>query len=79
MGVGFYAGVPDSQLKAFCDYIEDIYGIYIDVLYVDTIEKKAYDAYDFVGQVMATDLVYIQENIFPKLEGLEEIEIEIQD
>lgn len=26
-GVGFYTGVPDSQLKAFCDFIEDKYGI----------------------------------------------------
>lgn len=59
--------------------IEEIHGIYVDVLYVDTIEKKAYDAYDFMAQVMATDLVYIQENIFPKLEELDEIEIEIQD
>lgn len=25
--VNFYTGVPDSQLKAFCDYIEDKYGI----------------------------------------------------
>lgn len=25
--VGFYTGVPDSQLKSFCDYIEDTYGI----------------------------------------------------
>lgn len=25
--VGFYTGVPDSQLKSFCDYIEDKYGI----------------------------------------------------
>lgn len=25
-GVGFYTGVPDSQLKAFCDYIEETYG-----------------------------------------------------
>lgn len=59
--------------------IEDIYGVYIDVLYVDTIEKKAYDAYDFMAQIMATDLVYIQEKIFPKLEELNEIKIEIQD
>ncbi|RAP53511.1 MAG: phosphonopyruvate decarboxylase [Methanosphaera sp. rholeuAM270] len=27
VGVGFYTGVPDSQLKAFCDFIEDKYGI----------------------------------------------------
>lgn len=27
VGVGFYTGVPDSQLKSFCDYIEDKYGI----------------------------------------------------
>lgn len=27
IGVGFYTGVPDSQLKAFCDFIEDKYGI----------------------------------------------------
>ncbi|MBO7719333.1 MAG: phosphonopyruvate decarboxylase [Methanosphaera sp.] len=26
-GVGFYTGVPDSQLKAFCDYLEDKYSI----------------------------------------------------
>ncbi|MBE6487665.1 MAG: phosphonopyruvate decarboxylase [Methanosphaera stadtmanae] len=25
--VSFYTGVPDSQLKAFCDFIEDKYGI----------------------------------------------------
>lgn len=25
--VGFYTGVPDSQLKAFCDYIQDKYSI----------------------------------------------------
>ena len=25
--VGFYTGVPDSQLKSFCDFIEDKYGI----------------------------------------------------
>lgn len=25
--VAFYTGVPDSQLKAFCDFIEDKYGI----------------------------------------------------
>ena len=27
VGVGFYTGVPDSQLKAFCDYLEDKYSI----------------------------------------------------
>ncbi len=27
VGVGFYTGVPDSQLKSFCDYIEDKYSI----------------------------------------------------
>jgi len=27
VNVGFYTGVPDSQLKAFCDYVEDKYSI----------------------------------------------------
>lgn len=27
IGVGFYTGVPDSQLKSFCDYLEDKYSI----------------------------------------------------
>lgn len=27
VGVGFYCGVPDSQLKSFCNYIYDKYGI----------------------------------------------------
>ncbi len=27
LGADFYAGVPDSQLKAFCDFLMDIYGI----------------------------------------------------
>lgn len=27
LGVEFYTGVPDSQLKALCDYLMDIYGI----------------------------------------------------
>lgn len=27
LGAEFYTGVPDSQLKAFCDYLMDIYGI----------------------------------------------------
>lgn len=27
LGADFYAGVPDSQLKALCDYLMDIYGI----------------------------------------------------
>lgn len=27
IGVGFYTGVPDSQLKAFCDYLENKYSI----------------------------------------------------
>lgn len=27
IGAGFYTGVPDSQLKALCDYLMDMYGI----------------------------------------------------
>lgn len=27
LGVDFYTGVPDSQLKALCEYLEDTYGI----------------------------------------------------
>ena len=26
IGSSFYTGVPDSQLKALCDYLVDIYG-----------------------------------------------------
>ena len=26
IGADFYAGVPDSQLKPFCDYLIDTYG-----------------------------------------------------
>ncbi|MEY8233407.1 phosphonopyruvate decarboxylase, partial [Oscillospiraceae bacterium 50-16] len=26
-GAEFFTGVPDSQLKALCDYLMDIYGI----------------------------------------------------
>lgn len=28
IGADFYAGVPDSQLRALCDYLMDIYGIH---------------------------------------------------
>lgn len=27
IGSDFYIGVPDSQLKALCDYLMDVYGI----------------------------------------------------
>ena len=27
IGADFYTGVPDSQLKALCDYLMDNYGI----------------------------------------------------
>ena len=27
IGADFYAGVPDSQLKALCDYLVNTYGI----------------------------------------------------
>ncbi len=27
IGADFYTGVPDSQLKALCDYLMDTYGI----------------------------------------------------
>ena len=27
LGADYYAGVPDSQLKALCDYLMDTYGI----------------------------------------------------
>ena len=27
LGVDFYTGVPDSQLKALCEYLENTYGI----------------------------------------------------
>ena len=27
IGADFYTGVPDSQLKALCDYLMSVYGI----------------------------------------------------
>jgi len=27
IGSDFYTGIPDSQLKALCDYLMDVYGI----------------------------------------------------
>lgn len=41
---------------------------YGKVFIVDTIEKIAYSYEDFLNNVIMTDLVYIQEKIFPELE-----------